>query len=135
MPPALLTYIVDVHIHSCICADLVLYGVGYHHAGMDVADRKAMETMFTNGDLPVLCRPASAHVHALTASIMHYSTYMCCCRACAVYVVVITCTLWNLNPLPFYEHAKLCALSCWRSCHQHSSHGSKCKHREKHTWR
>ena len=32
-----------------------MFGVGYHHAGMDVADRKAVETMFTAGDLPVLC--------------------------------------------------------------------------------
>lgn len=36
-------------------SDLVLFGVGYHHAGMDVADRKAIENMFTAGDLPVLC--------------------------------------------------------------------------------
>ena len=33
----------------------MLYGVGYHHAGMDISDRKAIEAMFTTGDLPVLC--------------------------------------------------------------------------------
>ena len=38
-----------------LCSDLVLYGVGYHHAGMDVSDRKAVETLFTGGELPVLC--------------------------------------------------------------------------------
>ena len=32
-----------------------MYGVGYHHAGMDVTDRKAVEALFTAGELPVLC--------------------------------------------------------------------------------
>ena len=36
-------------------SDLVVCGVGYHHAGMDISDRKTIETMFTAGDLPVLC--------------------------------------------------------------------------------
>ena len=36
--------------------ELVVFGVGYHHAGMDTSDRKIMEAMFTCGDLPVLCR-------------------------------------------------------------------------------
>ncbi|XP_048457501.1 probable ATP-dependent DNA helicase HFM1 [Rhincodon typus] len=34
--------------------DLLVYGVGYHHAGMDVSDRKAIEAAFTAGDVPVL---------------------------------------------------------------------------------
>ncbi|XP_064621106.1 probable ATP-dependent DNA helicase HFM1 [Lineus longissimus] len=34
--------------------DLVLFGVGYHHAGLDIADRKLMEEIFLNGELPVL---------------------------------------------------------------------------------
>ncbi len=29
-------------------------GVGYHHAGLDVHDRNAMEELFLKGDLPVL---------------------------------------------------------------------------------
>jgi len=33
-----------------------LYGVGYHHAGMDITDRKTIEAIFTAGDLPVLCK-------------------------------------------------------------------------------
>ncbi len=33
-----------------------MFGVGYHHAGMDVTDRKAVETLFTAGELPVLCK-------------------------------------------------------------------------------
>jgi hypothetical protein len=38
---------------GCI-TDLVLCGVGYHHAGMDVNDRKLIERMFSQGDLAVL---------------------------------------------------------------------------------
>ncbi|NXU72267.1 HFM1 helicase, partial [Oreotrochilus melanogaster] len=34
--------------------DLLMYGVAYHHAGMEVSDRKIIEGAFTAGDLPVL---------------------------------------------------------------------------------
>uniref|UniRef100_G3PSW6 Probable ATP-dependent DNA helicase HFM1 n=1 Tax=Gasterosteus aculeatus aculeatus TaxID=481459 RepID=G3PSW6_GASAC len=34
--------------------DLVVLGVGYHHAGVDLSDRKLIEEAFTQGDLPVL---------------------------------------------------------------------------------
>ncbi|CAI5641675.1 probable ATP-dependent DNA helicase HFM1 isoform X3 [Oreochromis niloticus] len=34
--------------------DLVALGVGYHHAGVDLSDRKLIEEAFTLGDLPVL---------------------------------------------------------------------------------
>uniref|UniRef100_A0A672KGQ5 DNA 3'-5' helicase n=1 Tax=Sinocyclocheilus grahami TaxID=75366 RepID=A0A672KGQ5_SINGR len=34
--------------------DLFICGIGYHHAGMDVSDRKLIEEAFTVGDLPVL---------------------------------------------------------------------------------
>ncbi|XP_059199855.1 probable ATP-dependent DNA helicase HFM1 [Centropristis striata] len=34
--------------------DLVILGVGYHHAGVDLSDRKLIEEAFTQGDLPVL---------------------------------------------------------------------------------
>ncbi|KAM6919896.1 putative ATP-dependent DNA helicase HFM1 [Lycodopsis pacificus] len=34
--------------------DLVMLGVGYHHAGVDLSDRKLIEEAFTVGDLPVL---------------------------------------------------------------------------------
>uniref|UniRef100_A0A3Q0SYV1 Probable ATP-dependent DNA helicase HFM1 n=1 Tax=Amphilophus citrinellus TaxID=61819 RepID=A0A3Q0SYV1_AMPCI len=34
--------------------DLVLLGVGYHHAGVDLSDRKLIEEAFILGDLPVL---------------------------------------------------------------------------------
>ncbi|RMC08500.1 hypothetical protein DUI87_14745 [Hirundo rustica rustica] len=35
--------------------DLLTYGVAYHHAGMEISDRKIIEGAFTVGDLPVLC--------------------------------------------------------------------------------
>ncbi|XP_041659142.1 probable ATP-dependent DNA helicase HFM1 [Cheilinus undulatus] len=34
--------------------DLVMLGVGFHHAGVDMGDRKLIEQAFTLGDLPVL---------------------------------------------------------------------------------
>ncbi|XP_054622739.1 probable ATP-dependent DNA helicase HFM1 isoform X2 [Dunckerocampus dactyliophorus] len=34
--------------------DLVMLGVGYHHAGVDMSDRKLIENVFALGDLPVL---------------------------------------------------------------------------------
>ncbi|KAM9789256.1 LOW QUALITY PROTEIN: putative ATP-dependent DNA helicase HFM1 [Neosynchiropus ocellatus] len=34
--------------------ELVILGVGYHHAGMELADRKLVEHVFSQGDLPVL---------------------------------------------------------------------------------
>uniref|UniRef100_A0A3Q3LBA5 Probable ATP-dependent DNA helicase HFM1 n=1 Tax=Mastacembelus armatus TaxID=205130 RepID=A0A3Q3LBA5_9TELE len=34
--------------------DLVMLGVGYHHAGVDLSDRKLIEEAFTLGELPVL---------------------------------------------------------------------------------
>ena len=49
-------FIHSLFVHSfTIALDLVVYGVGYHHAGMDVTDRKAVEALFTAGELPVLC--------------------------------------------------------------------------------
>lgn len=35
--------------------ELVMLGVGYHHAGVDLSDRKLIEMAFTQADLPVLC--------------------------------------------------------------------------------
>ncbi|XP_076001011.1 putative ATP-dependent DNA helicase HFM1 [Genypterus blacodes] len=34
--------------------DLVMLGVGYHHAGVELSDRKLIEEAFTAGELPVL---------------------------------------------------------------------------------
>ena len=35
--------------------ELLVCGVAYHHAGLDATDRKALEGMFTKGEIPVLC--------------------------------------------------------------------------------
>lgn len=43
-------------IHSISFSDLLIYGVAYHHAGMELSDRKIIEGAFTVGDLPVLCK-------------------------------------------------------------------------------
>lgn len=59
--------------------ELVLFGVGYHHAGLDAADRRAIETMFVAGDLPVLFATSTlamgvnlpAHL-VVVKSTMHY---------------------------------------------------------------
>ena len=40
---------------TSLITELVMCGVAYHHAGLDSSDRKSIEAMFTNGDLPVLC--------------------------------------------------------------------------------
>ncbi|XP_030630596.1 probable ATP-dependent DNA helicase HFM1 [Chanos chanos] len=59
--------------------DLVLCGIGYHHAGVDVSDRKVIEELFTAGDLPVLFTTSTlamgvnlpAHL-VVIKSTMHY---------------------------------------------------------------
>lgn len=45
--------------------DLVMHGVGYHHAGVDGSDRKVIEDAFTKGDLPVLCE---CYIFTMTAA-------------------------------------------------------------------
>ncbi|XP_035188667.1 probable ATP-dependent DNA helicase HFM1 [Oxyura jamaicensis] len=59
--------------------DLLMYGVAYHHAGMEVCDRKIIEGAFTVGDLPVLFTTSTlamgvnlpAHL-VVIKSTMHY---------------------------------------------------------------
>lgn len=36
-------------------SELVICGIGYHHAGLDASDRRNIEAMFVKGDIPVLC--------------------------------------------------------------------------------
>ncbi|XP_078075341.1 putative ATP-dependent DNA helicase HFM1 [Mustelus asterias] len=60
--------------------DLLIYGVGFHHAGMDLSDRKATEAAFTAGDVPVLFTTSTlamgvnlpAHL-VVIKSTMHYA--------------------------------------------------------------
>ncbi|XP_014794444.1 PREDICTED: probable ATP-dependent DNA helicase HFM1 [Calidris pugnax] len=59
--------------------DLLMYGVAYHHAGMEVSDRKIIEGAFAVGDLPVLFTTSTlamgvnlpAHL-VVIKSTMHY---------------------------------------------------------------
>ncbi|KAM4896084.1 LOW QUALITY PROTEIN: putative ATP-dependent DNA helicase HFM1 [Sylvia borin] len=59
--------------------DLLAYGVAYHHAGMEISDRKVIEGAFTVGDLPVLFTTSTlamgvnlpAHL-VVIKSTMHY---------------------------------------------------------------
>ncbi|KFQ28265.1 putative ATP-dependent DNA helicase HFM1, partial [Mesitornis unicolor] len=59
--------------------DLLMYGVAYHHAGMELSDRKVIEGAFTVGDLPVLFTTSTlamgvnlpAHL-VVVKSTMHY---------------------------------------------------------------
>ncbi|XP_059678055.1 probable ATP-dependent DNA helicase HFM1 [Gavia stellata] len=59
--------------------DLLMYGVAYHHAGMEISDRKIIEGAFTVGDLPVLFTTSTlamgvnlpAHL-VVVKSTMHY---------------------------------------------------------------
>ncbi|CAH1232813.1 SNRNP200 [Branchiostoma lanceolatum] len=63
--------------------DLVLFGVAYHHAGLEPTDRKAVETAFTQGDIPVLISTSTlamgvnlpAHL-VIVKSTLHYTCGM-----------------------------------------------------------
>ncbi|NXA22097.1 HFM1 helicase, partial [Ibidorhyncha struthersii] len=60
-------------------SDLLMYGVAYHHAGMEISDRKIIEGAFAVGDLPVLFTTSTlamgvnlpAHL-VVIKSTMHY---------------------------------------------------------------
>ncbi|KAF5895322.1 putative ATP-dependent DNA helicase HFM1 isoform X1, partial [Clarias magur] len=64
--------------------DLIMCGVGYHHAGVSVSDRKLVEDAFTVGDLPVLFTTSTlamgvnlpAHL-VVIKSTMHYVGGVC----------------------------------------------------------
>ncbi|XP_012911614.1 probable ATP-dependent DNA helicase HFM1 isoform X3 [Mustela putorius furo] len=59
--------------------DMLIHGVAYHHAGMELSDRKVVEGAFTVGDLPVLFTTSTlamgvnlpAHL-VIIKSTMHY---------------------------------------------------------------
>ncbi|NXG69577.1 HFM1 helicase, partial [Baryphthengus martii] len=71
-----LIQVVDIIISL---SDLLVYGVAYHHAGMEISDRKIIEGAFTVGDLPVLFTTSTlamgvnlpAHL-VVIKSTMHY---------------------------------------------------------------
>ena len=37
-----------------VCLEMVIHGVAFHHAGMELADRRTVEEIFSEGSLPVL---------------------------------------------------------------------------------
>ena len=41
--------------NNLFVSEYVIQGVGFHHAGLDVSDRKHMEDMFGRGEIPVMC--------------------------------------------------------------------------------
>lgn len=53
--------------------ELVICGVGYHHAGLDSSDRKTVEALFTKGDLPVLCKYAILYITLYFPSVFQKS--------------------------------------------------------------
>ncbi|XP_030062595.1 putative ATP-dependent DNA helicase HFM1 [Microcaecilia unicolor] len=70
-------------VKDCKLRDLLICGIGYHHAGVDIADRKLIEGTFTVGDLPVLFTTSTlamgvnlpAHL-VVIKSTMHYASGM-----------------------------------------------------------
>lgn len=56
------TFRCNYHLNNTVlCSsgpELVMLGVGYHHAGVELSDRKLIEKAFTQADLPVLCESA-----------------------------------------------------------------------------
>lgn len=51
-----------------------MLGVGYHHAGVSLSDRKVIEEAFTRGELPVLCE--SFNVNCCKTAPSHH-TVLC----------------------------------------------------------
>ena len=50
----------NYQLFNLVCGpELVMFGVGFHHAGVEMSDRKLIEEAFTLGDLPVLCESLS----------------------------------------------------------------------------
>lgn len=67
--------------------DILVLGVGYHHAGVDVSDRKLIETAFLEGDLPVLftTRTLSMGVNLPAHLVVIKSTMQYVAGACEEY--------------------------------------------------
>ena len=57
---------------STLLAELVMCGVAYHHAGLDVSDRKSIEAMFTKGDIPVLCTRILSYGDRVSLSCIYF---------------------------------------------------------------
>lgn len=81
-----------------------MMGVGYHHAGVDLSDRKLIEKAFTQADLPVLCE----------------SLYTTVVNVIVTLLLRTECT-WGRGSANI-----MCLWCCWWCCsyHQYSGHGS-----------
>lgn len=90
--------------------ELLVYGVGFHHAGMDISDRKTVEAMFTAGDLPVLCKTTAIpllefssicedDVFLFSWSLHKHSCYGCKFMFVSVYLLDV-CLYWFCLPSP-----------------------------------
>lgn len=58
--------------------ELVILGVGYHHAGVELSDRKLIEKVFTQAELPVLCESVYSTILKLTHT---FAPYRMCMRS------------------------------------------------------
>lgn len=47
-----------------------MLGVGYHHAGVELSDRKLIEKAFIQADLPVLCEFVYNKIIKLTLTLL-----------------------------------------------------------------
>lgn len=83
--------------------ELVMLGVGYHHAGVDLSDRKLIEMAFTQADLPVLCESLGItlvnvivlqHVHNIRAVPIQW---MCTCGVVCDAVVTTRTLAMGVN--------------------------------------
>ena len=68
------------NVVDCKLRELLLCGIGYHHAGLSPSDRKVVEDLFTAGYLPVICATSTlamgvnlpAHL-VIVKSTIHYA--------------------------------------------------------------
>ena len=52
-----------------------MFGIGYHHAGVESSDRKTVEALFTAGELPVLCEcPACSSSQEIELCSLKYAS-------------------------------------------------------------
>ncbi|XP_034509770.1 probable ATP-dependent DNA helicase HFM1 isoform X9 [Ailuropoda melanoleuca] len=56
--------------------DILIHGVAYHHAGMELSDRKVVEGAFTVGDLPVLCFASGLNKDGIEAKLQEAGRLM-----------------------------------------------------------
>lgn len=67
---------VTYHLNNTVVCfsgpELVILGVGYHHAGVELSDRKLIEKVFTQAELPVLCESVYSTILKLAHTFAPY---------------------------------------------------------------